>query len=70
MIVCQCKGITERQIRRAVRNGANGRNEVILACTAGSNCGGCVPMIDSIIEAENDRTRVPSILVLREAAAG
>ena len=70
MIVCQCKGVTDRQIRRAVRDGANGRNEVILACTAGSNCGGCVPMIDSIIETENDRANGSSLLTMHEAATG
>ncbi len=70
MIVCQCTGVTERQIRRAVRNGASNRSDVILACTAGSNCGGCVPVIDSIIAAEGDRPRASSILTMPEAATG
>lgn len=70
MIVCQCKGVTERQIRKAVRDGANCRNEVVLACTAGSNCGGCVPMIDQIIESESDRRGASSLLTLAKAATG
>ena len=70
MIVCQCKGVTERQIRKAVRDGANSRNQVILACTAGSNCGGCVPMIESIIESESNRGLASPILTLPEAATG
>ena len=70
MIVCQCKGVTERQIRRAVRDGATGRDDVIVACLAGSSCGGCVPMIDSIIETESDRPCASSLLELRRAATG
>ena len=70
MIVCQCKGVTERQIRRAVRDGATGRDEVILACFAGSSCGGCVPMIDSIIKALDDPPHASPLLELREAATG
>ncbi len=70
MIVCQCRGVTERQIRKAVREGASSRNEVILASTAGSHCGGCAPMIDSIIEAECDRGDGLSMLRMVEAATG
>jgi bacterioferritin-associated ferredoxin len=70
MIVCQCKGVTDRQIRKAVRDGANSRNEVILACTAGADCGGCAPAIKLIIEAENDCAFASSSLTLPEAATG
>jgi len=70
MIVCHCRGVTERQIRRAIRDGASCRNEVILASSAGSHCGGCAPMIDSIIEAESDRASAPSFLRMAEAATG
>ncbi len=55
MIVCQCRGVTDRTIRKAVRDGASDRNEVVRACTAGNTCGGCVPAIDEIIEAEQGR---------------
>ncbi len=55
MIVCQCKGVTDRTIRKALRDGASNRNDVVHACTAGKTCGGCVPAIDEIIEAEQER---------------
>jgi bacterioferritin-associated ferredoxin len=55
MIICQCSGVSDRTIRKAVRDGANNRNDVVRACTAGKACGGCAPAIDEIIEAERER---------------
>ena len=56
MIICQCNGVSDRAIRKAVRDGARvNRNEVVRACTAGMACGGCVPAIDEIIDAEQER---------------
>jgi bacterioferritin-associated ferredoxin len=55
MIVCQCKGVTDRTIRKAVRDGASSRNDVFRACTAGEICGGCEPAIKKIIESERER---------------
>ena len=50
MIVCHCKGLTDRDIRRAVREGAMDRTSVTRVCRAGSDCGGCRPLIDEIID--------------------
>ncbi len=69
MIICQCNGVTDRTIRKAVRDGANNRNEVIRTCTAGKTCGGCVPAIDQIIEAEQERVVRRSLAAL-ELATG
>jgi bacterioferritin-associated ferredoxin len=69
MIICQCNGVTDRTIRKAVREGANNRNEVIRTCTAGKACGGCVPAIDEIIEAEHERIVRPGLAAL-ELATG
>jgi nitrite reductase (NADH) large subunit len=69
MIICQCNGITDRTIRKVVRDGATNRNEVIRGCTAGTACGGCVPAIDQIIEAEQERVVRRSLAAL-ELATG
>ena len=69
MIVCQCTGVTDRTIRKAVRDGASNRNDVVRACTAGNTCGGCVPAIDEIIEAERRRIVRPGLAAL-ELATG
>lgn len=41
MIVCQCRGITDRKIKRLVRKGATTTREIAQATGAGTCCGGC-----------------------------
>ena len=69
MIICQCNGVSDRTIRKLVRDGATNRNDVVRACMAGRACGGCVPAIDQIIEAEQERI-VRSCLTVLELATG
>jgi bacterioferritin-associated ferredoxin len=64
MIICQCNGVSDRAIRKAVRDGASNRNDVVRACTAGEACGGCAPAIDEIIAAEQERISRSSLTVL------
>ena len=53
MIVCHCNRVTDRTIRDSIRDGANTRSEVAMACRAGRSCGGCVGTIDKILNAES-----------------
>jgi bacterioferritin-associated ferredoxin len=69
MIICQCNGVSDRTIRKVIRDGASNRNDVVRACMAGRACGGCVPAIDQIIEAEQERTARSGLTVL-ELATG
>jgi bacterioferritin-associated ferredoxin len=69
MIICQCNGVSDRTIRKVIRDGASNRNDVVRACTAGRCCGGCVPAIDKIIEAEQRRVTRPALTTL-ELATG
>ena len=69
MIICQCNGVSDRTIRKVIRDGASNRNDVVRACMAGRACGGCVPAIDQIIEAEQERI-VRSGLTVLELATG
>lgn len=52
MIICHCRGVSDRDIRRAVRKGARTPDEVARVCQAGTGCGGCTPVIDSILSIE------------------
>ncbi len=52
MIVCHCKGISDRDIRAAVRAGAGSVAAVGARCAAGTDCGGCHAVIDEILHAE------------------
>ena len=49
MIVCHCKGITDREIRTAARRGAVTADLVADSCDAGGGCGGCRDHIEEIV---------------------
>ena len=52
MIVCHCQGVSDRQVRQAVREGARSVRQVARVCRAGRICGGCRPAICEIISSE------------------
>jgi len=52
MIVCHCRGLSDRKIREVIRRGAHSPREVALACHAGRNCGGCIPTVRELIASE------------------
>ena len=52
MIVCHCRSATDREIRRAVRDGASTLRDVGSRCGAASGCGGCAEAVIEIIAAE------------------
>ena len=55
MLICHCNGVSDRTIRRVVREGANSVREVGRACGAGTCCQGCTEVIGEIINAEQRR---------------
>ena len=52
MIVCHCRGLSDRKIREVIRRGAHSPREVALACHAGRYCGGCIPTVRELIANE------------------
>jgi bacterioferritin-associated ferredoxin len=52
MIVCLCKGVSDSTVRTVVREGATSLEEVGMACTAGTDCGGCRGCIEDLIDEE------------------
>jgi bacterioferritin-associated ferredoxin len=50
MFVCLCHGITDKQIKKIVADGAGTVNSVRKRCLAGSSCGACVCELKSIVE--------------------
>jgi bacterioferritin-associated ferredoxin len=63
MLVCHCKGVTEHELRSAIRSGACTRRELARECGAGSVCGGCRPLIDELLD-----THAPSRVAPRFAS--
>jgi len=52
MVVCHCKAVFEREVRACVRGGADSRAAIARVCGAGTDCGGCRPVLDQIIAEE------------------
>ncbi|MCG8592547.1 MAG: (2Fe-2S)-binding protein [Proteobacteria bacterium] len=52
MLICHCKGVSDRAIRKAVREGATNASDVIERCGAGAGCGGCTEAVDEIVRSE------------------
>ena len=49
MLVCHCRGITDRQIRNLVKEGATSPREVARATGAGMRCGGCRSNVKQVV---------------------
>jgi bacterioferritin-associated ferredoxin len=61
VIVCHCRRITDRQIRKMVQNGATSVGQVARACGAATGCGGCATIVHEIVNDELDRAPVETI---------
>ncbi len=49
MIVCHCKGATDRDIRRAADGGGEALSAVGRTCGAGVSCGSCLETIREVL---------------------
>ena len=61
MLVCHCWNVRDREIRRAVREGAESLRAIRRTSRAGSGCGGCRREVTRIIESERERIRARSL---------
>ena len=50
MLVCHCNVVSDREIRRAIDAGARDPQAVADACGAGSDCLGCGPSIEQLLD--------------------
>jgi len=62
VIVCHCRRITDRQIRKLAREGATSVGQVAGACGAATGCGGCATAIHEIVSEELGRPPVETIV--------
>ena len=62
MLVCHCRGVTDRQLRRAVKEGAGSVREVARATGAGLRCGGCRSAVSKVVnEAVEQEVQDPRV---------
>ena len=70
MLVCHCRGISDRQIRRAIKDGATSVREVARETGAGMRCGGCRSNVKRVVseslaaEFENNAAAAGAEIVL------
>jgi bacterioferritin-associated ferredoxin len=50
MYVCHCRAVTDHTIDGEVERGADTVEELAARCGAGSECGGCWPALEELIE--------------------
>jgi bacterioferritin-associated ferredoxin len=55
MYICICHGVTDRQIRRAVEQGASSLGEVQLQLPVGGCCGRCEDSARAVIREQQGR---------------
>ena len=49
MLLCHCRGVSDRVIDAAITCGARCPDDVAQACGAGADCGGCRPAIEELL---------------------
>jgi bacterioferritin-associated ferredoxin len=69
MIVCHCRGLSDRKIREVIRRGAHSPREVAIACHAGRSCGGCIPAVRELIQSETSACATTTCTEMPVAAA-
>lgn len=50
VIVCHCFGVSDRRIQAEAGLGAADVDDITSRCGAGGDCGGCVDLIEDILE--------------------
>ncbi len=50
MIVCVCRGISDRHLEALVRNGADTPQRLEELCGAGGDCGSCRDEVERIVD--------------------
>ncbi len=69
MLICECYGVSEHQVRRAIQNGAQSLQQVRKACRAGSGCGGCTLKLKALLrESRDEDTQASGLPSLQESA--
>jgi bacterioferritin-associated ferredoxin len=69
MYVCLCIGVTDREIRETIAEGASSVEEVMYVTGAATRCGSCLSTIASMVEHEAPRATRRALRILASNAA-
>jgi bacterioferritin-associated ferredoxin len=56
--VCHCRAVTDHTIEGEVERGASTIEELAARCGAGSECGGCWPALEALLDRQLPRELV------------
>jgi len=65
VIVCVCKGVSDRDIRGAARQGCASVREIGDRCRAGTDCGLCRADIRHMLNEHRSRSESPTVAVAK-----
>ena len=51
--MCYCHAVTDREIDREIARGASSIEELVAACGAGAECGGCLPTLEELLHGDH-----------------
>jgi bacterioferritin-associated ferredoxin len=68
MYVCLCTGVTDREIRETIAEGASSVEEVSYCTGAGTRCGSCLSAVAELVEQHVDASSRRCLRVLTSAA--
>ena len=63
MYVCICNAVTDKQIRRAARQGTESLSELRERLGVASNCGSCADQARQILDQHSERRAKPRLYV-------
>ncbi|MPZ71658.1 MAG: (2Fe-2S)-binding protein [Nitriliruptorales bacterium] len=68
MLVCHCQVVNDRRIRAEIERGARDEVDIALACGAGTQCGGCLPAVNRLLDECVQCPRRPAAVFVDPAA--
>jgi bacterioferritin-associated ferredoxin len=60
MIVCVCRGVSDREVKSIARRGVATIGELIRDCGAGGDCGACCERLAELLEEATPEAAAPS----------
>ena len=54
MILCLCRGVSDRTVEAVIADGACTVAQIERACGAGGDCGACGDLLDALVERARD----------------
>ncbi len=60
MVICLCKGVSDKKIKSLIDEGAASIKDVMQSCQAGSDCGSCICQLRQMLEESREaKTKTP-----------